>query len=432
MPAIDEEFVEAIYRDKQTTLERLLPQIVNVDLATDAGITALMCAARENNLNLLSQLLARHANVSLTDPDGRQALHLACILNDSTDRKGIDLLIKAGADLEHTDNKGDTPLLTAVRCARGGSTGGDNLDRVSALLEAGANINHSNAKGETSLMVAARRGDVELINLLLAQGAEVNYVAESSRIQHQHHTVRPGATALMLATESGNLMAVQSLLKAGANITALDDENHSLLYYALKSGRPEVVSFLVEHGLDVDHRDLDGLTTLEWASLQNHKDHNIADCLLQHGANPNCINPKPPFSGRSLLMVAAKGNDVKMVELLLRHGADIDYKSPKGESVFSVTKHPDIQNILKSHAAKERKEAVSASIALSRLEKGVPNEEGKATKKPYPEDIVTHVSTFLSKNEAIRKGVRALRKHENKDQNTADDVHSVRGPGSSK
>jgi ankyrin repeat protein len=78
----------------------------------------------------------------------------------------------------------------------------------------------SDTDGSTPLMWAAERGSVELVQMLLAGGAEVN------------HTDQNGWNALFFATRAQSAEIVELLLNAGADATLVDAEGRSVLEVA--------------------------------------------------------------------------------------------------------------------------------------------------------------------------------------------------------
>ena len=86
------------------------------------------------------------------------------------------------------------------------------------LISRGANINHNNSLGKTPLMGASEIGYFEAVNLLIKSGAKINQKDKS------------GNTALIIAAQNNKIDVVKALLKARANrkiknkagVTALD------------------------------------------------------------------------------------------------------------------------------------------------------------------------------------------------------------------
>ena len=147
----------------------------------------------------------------------------------------------AGTDVNLRDKRtGTTALEHAVRNA--------NREMVQLLLAAGANANARDASGETVLMMVDSEATSELIWDLLNAGAKVNLKAEDDN------------TALMAAVSANNLDAVRTLLDAGAEINAQNDEGQTALMIAATEGYVNIVHALVVAGAslsltDKEHQD---------------------------------------------------------------------------------------------------------------------------------------------------------------------------------
>ena len=136
-----------------------------------------------------------------TREDHSRALHLSA-------QNGRPLvtnsLIRAGADVNATNDGGDTPLILASLNGHGSI--------VDALLKSGANVHATDQFGSCALFYASRQGHCGLVDALLKAGADVN----GSRV-----------TALLIASRFGHASAVVKLLQAGADVTATDDDGNT-------------------------------------------------------------------------------------------------------------------------------------------------------------------------------------------------------------
>jgi ankyrin repeat protein len=122
--------------------------------------------------------------------------------------------IKAGTNINAVDKYGGTALHTATRW------GNDTI--VQFLLAHGAGVDTPrSAAGRTALMVTcAYYGGMKICSILLAHGANVNATAKN------------GTTALMLAASNAKADVVELLLAKGADKHLKDATGKSALDYA--------------------------------------------------------------------------------------------------------------------------------------------------------------------------------------------------------
>ncbi len=180
--------------DQIQQLVRENPLLVNV--RDGNGQTPLYFAAREANMEASRFLLANHAAVDTKDRWGRTPLFAAIYEEPLVlDRAPIvTLLIESGADLNATDDMGNTPLHMAAF----GET-----EIVKLLLEQGADVNAVNDAGETPLHKAVQYPEYEIVRELLRHGADKN-----------RHNAQ-GLTPMQIAEERGWAILVE-LLKSAA------------------------------------------------------------------------------------------------------------------------------------------------------------------------------------------------------------------------
>ena len=246
------------------------------------GLTPLLYAARENCIACIDVLLEHGADIDLPDPDGVSPLTLA-IMNANWDF--AKKLIEAGADVNQWDMYGEAPLFTAIgRYSRrdGGRASIDPLNEtdgmgiVSLLLDHGANPNmqlffrpagvfgSTNTRGSTPLIRAANAGDLDLVKLLLEHGADPTlYMADR---QTPIHAVLAGRTP-----EKKALELIQVLHDAGTDVNVIALVNHreevrggTALHYAVRKRYKEVIKQLAAYGIDMNAKDQDGLTALDY------------------------------------------------------------------------------------------------------------------------------------------------------------------------
>src|SRR5262249_36438571 len=246
------------------------------------GFTPLLYAARENCLACVELLLRNKADIDLPDPDGVSPL-LVAIMNANWDL--AKQLIEAGADINQWDMYGEAPLFTAVGLRNQVSGGHGSIDPlnktngltiVRTLLERGANPNMqlffrpanvrgaTNTRGSTPLIRAVTNSDMEVTKLLLQHGADVNVIMADRQ------------TAIMAAlagraSETQALEMIRILHDAGADVNVIALINHreesrggTALHYAVRKRYKEVIKKLAEYGVDMNAKDQDGLTALDY------------------------------------------------------------------------------------------------------------------------------------------------------------------------
>ncbi|CDK30211.1 ankyrin repeat domain-containing protein [Candidatus Babela massiliensis] len=135
-------------------------------------------------------------------------------------------LILAGANVNTTDNSGNTALMEASKK--------DYKDIVEMLIKTGANVNATANDGNTALMWASKNGYKDVLEILINAGADVNA-----------KTIY-GFTALIWSSRNGHKDIVEMLIKAGANVNAKTIYGNTALIEASKNGHKDIVKILIK------------------------------------------------------------------------------------------------------------------------------------------------------------------------------------------
>jgi uncharacterized protein len=226
---------------------------------------------------------------------------------------------------------------------------------VSALLKQKVDVNAPQPDGTTALDWAARHNDLETATALIAAGANVKAAN------------RFGATPLSLACTNGSAGMIGKLLAAGENANAIVSEaGDTALMLAARTGKPDAVELLLQHGAEVNKTNAQGQTALMWAAAE--KNAAAVQVLIGHKADVNAKThvappPKPldtifsapfPVGGMTALIFAARQNDLNSVRALLGAGADINESAADGTSAILVAVlngHYELANFLLEHGA---------------------------------------------------------------------------------
>ncbi len=311
------------------------------------GFTPLMYAARDNCGECVEVLLKHKADVNLADPSFVVPLSIA-MMNDNWDI--AKRLVEAGADVNQWDMNGSSPLLVAIDNIDG--TGSRNpLDQdkpnkassrelIKMLLDRGANPNQqlywgasfggSADRDMTPFLAACATGDIELVKLLLAHGANPKLATADGRgpiimaisgSRGRNPFAFPGGARGGAPRGGGaaegppgggkgagapranpQVELIRLLADAGADVKLVAKihllartRGGSALHYAVRDGgNRQVIQELTDLGLDINVKDEDGLTALDYAmgrgyvpflAMPEPPNKPLADFLRGKGAN---------------------------------------------------------------------------------------------------------------------------------------------------
>jgi cytohesin len=208
------------------------------------------------------------------------------------------------------------------------------LQRVKSLVQADPSLVFSKdeASGRTPLHIAADRGQVELVEFLLAHGADVNAKDNDGYTPLYLAAVVSGneeAAKLLLAHQArytifevasaGDLERVQRLVQQNpAVVFSKDSSSTTPLHEAAWHGCADVVKFLIAKGADVNARNAFGMTPLHMAA--HGKSRQVVQCLLDNQADINAANR----DGDTPLEAALSWENIDMAALLLARNANVN------------------------------------------------------------------------------------------------------------
>ena len=314
----------AVHNEDAGLVRRLLAAGADAKAANDYGATPMSEAALTANTEILGLLIDAGADVESVGADHQTALMEVARAGKLDAAR---LLIDKGANVNAVETwQGQTALMWAT--AQGHPEMMALLISHGAKIDARSDIHDWERRitaeprpkdmfrgGFTPLLFAAREGCLSCAKVLLEAGANINMPDPD------------GVTPLVSALLNLHFEFAKYLINAGADVDRWDLYGRSPLYAAIDvdilpdGGRPDIPSDETITGLDV------------------------AQLLLEKGANPNLqLKLRPPYrnvifdrggdtilsTGTTPLLHAAKAGDVKAVALLLKYKALVDLPTAAG------------------------------------------------------------------------------------------------------
>ncbi len=198
------------------------------------------------------------------------------------DRESLRVLIAEGADIQSTDEKGNTILWYP-----------NEAETVSQLVDLGVPINAKNKDGETCLFEHARKGNPETTQEILKKGGDLPVQSEVDKTTAVHNAVLSqdtktisvvcseakekcpevlnsgddkGKTPAHYAAAKGHLEALLVLEESGADLQKRDNFDNNLIHEASANSKVKLIKPLVERGLNINAQNSEGCTSLHIAS----------------------------------------------------------------------------------------------------------------------------------------------------------------------
>ncbi|KAK2911778.1 hypothetical protein Q8A67_003911 [Cirrhinus molitorella] len=213
-------------------------------------------------------------------------------------------------DINQPNKHGTPPLLIAAGCG--------NVQIIDVLMKKGAEIQAFDKTGANAIYYAARHGHVGTLRFLHEKKCPLDIQDKS------------GETALHVAARYGNVDVVQYLCSIHANPDLVDREQETPLHCAAWHGYSAVARVLCEAGCDVNARNREGESPLLTASARGFKD--IVECLLEHGADMDSADK----DGHIALHLAVRRCQIEVVKCLLRHHCYVDHQDRHGNTPLHI------------------------------------------------------------------------------------------------
>ncbi|KAK2498524.1 hypothetical protein MC885_006168 [Smutsia gigantea] len=206
-----------------------------------------------------------------------------------------------------------------------------NANMVKLLLDRGAKIDAKTRDGLTPLHCGARSGHEQVLEMLLDRAAPI-----LSKTKHNvpvDDVTNDYLTALHVAAHCGHYKVAKVLLDKKANPNAKALNGFTPLHIACKKNRIKVMELLLKHGASIQAvtEKQSGLTPIHVAAFMGHV--NIVSQLMHHGASPNTTNVR----GETALHMAARSGQAEVVRYLVQDGAQVEAKAKDDQTPLHIS-----------------------------------------------------------------------------------------------
>lgn len=283
------EMLDDVMEEEQSTLLLLAAHIgciesikhylnsgLDVDLANNKGMTALLTAVQQNRPDMISLLADYRANLNKPNTEGGLPI---CIAANKGSLEVVDMLIRKGANLDLVEaDDNHTAVYAAAEAGH--------LSVLTLLINARANINIPDISGTTPLFVVARKGDLEAVRLLVSNAADIE---EGIKLP-----IRDLINAI--PRDAGEICA--DLKYYCRNPLPQNIHHFTPLQIAIVNGHVDVAKFLINAGASLEKKP-GGIAPIDLARLvQNHEMVTILE---------SAATLQPPTSKRQASASAAPG-----------------------------------------------------------------------------------------------------------------------------
>ena len=251
------------------------------------------------------------------------------VMSYAVDNNNMGMLKKSilnGADPNYKDEYGFTFLMKTII--------NNNIEGVDILLKAGADIN-----GYSNYVNIFRGIAQDMHGGNMQKAIEFWKDTSGDRVKKQSGV--EGDNALICAIDNDQMEIALKLITEGIDINYANYIGHNALSAAVDKGSIYLIKVFVEIGVAYPEYDL-LVSILFWGRLD------IAKELLKTGVDiQQCL-----YKEVNIILDFARRNDIRVVKFLLKAGADIMVKDKDGKTSFDLATDPELKRFINKEMQK--------------------------------------------------------------------------------
>lgn len=364
--------------------DKLINEIINTNIIDENFETPIMLAIRydnDNDISIMKLLLNKGANINPNFSNSNTALSIA-IESNKIDK--LKILLTYNPNINSKKRQISYLMLAVVN---------KNYEITKLLINSGADVNYlySNYSKYTALHYSLIHNSPDISKLLIESGADINI----SKVSY---------STLYVATKHSNVEMMEILLSKGADPDNMAMDGYFPLLISVINRDISKIKLLLKYNVNINRKYCSKLTVLHY--LIYDWNNSVEDCnILELLLASREIDLDYMIHRKTYLMIAVDQGHLDIVRLLIKYGADINFKNDYCATALMYAKrnnNTEMINYLLKNGAKDS-DTMSCNVKIILNPKILELSEQDLLDKKYDSNYILllnihpeHVNNFLN------------------------------------